>query len=56
MAFELRFGAQDVRLVSREVAFQGHFAVARLTLQHRCFGGGWSEPLTREVFELGIRE
>ena len=53
MAFELRFGAQDVRVLSRERAFRGHFAVARLTLQHRCFGGGWSEPLTREVFERG---
>ena len=53
MAFELRFGAQDVRVLSREAAFRGHFAVARLTLQHRCFGGGWSEPLTREVFERG---
>jgi ADP-ribose pyrophosphatase len=53
MAFELRFGAQDVRVLSREPAFQGHFAVARLTLQHRCFDGGWSKPLTREVFERG---
>ena len=53
MAFELRFGAQDVRVLSREAAFQGHFAVARLTLQHRSFDGGWSEPLTREVFERG---
>ena len=53
MAFELRFGAQDVRVLSRNVAFDGHFSVARLTLQHRCFEGGWSESLTREVFERG---
>ena len=25
----------------------------KLTLQHRCFAGGWSEPLVREVFERG---
>lgn len=53
MSFALRFGAQDVRVLSREAVFSGHFGVAKLTLQHRCFAGGWSEPLTREVFERG---
>jgi ADP-ribose pyrophosphatase len=53
MSFELRFGAQDVRVLVREAVFNGHFAVSRLTLQHRCFAGGWSEALTREVFERG---
>lgn len=50
---ELRFGADAVRVLGDEPAFEGHFAVRRLTLQHRCFGGGWSAPLTREVFERG---
>ena len=47
MAFELRFGAQDVRVLSREAAFQGHFAVARLTL---------TPPLiiTREQMDFAI--
>jgi len=53
MTFELRFGAQDVRTLASNAAFRGHFSVVRLTLQHRCFEGGWSEPLTREVFERG---
>lgn len=53
MAFSLKFGAQDVRVLASEPAYDGHFAVRKLTLQHRCFGGGWSEPLTREVFERG---
>ena len=53
MSFELRFGAQDVRVLAREAVFSGHFAVAKLTLQHRCFAGGWSKPLAREVFERG---
>lgn len=50
---ELIFGAQDVRILDDQVAYSGHFSVRRLTLQHRCFGGGWSEPLVREVFERG---
>ncbi|MCB1841580.1 MAG: NUDIX domain-containing protein [Halioglobus sp.] len=50
---ELTFGAQDVRLLDDTVAWSGHYAVRRLTLQHRLFGGGWSKPLIREVFERG---
>lgn len=53
MALELTFGAGDVRVLEDEPAFSGHFRVRRLTLQHRCFGGGWSRPLVREVFERG---
>jgi ADP-ribose pyrophosphatase len=53
MALELTFGAQDVRILEDEKVFSGHFAVRRLTLQHRCFGGGWSEPQVRELFERG---
>lgn len=53
MSLELTFGAQDVRILEDVAAFSGHFSVRRLTLQHRCFGGGWSKPLVREVFERG---
>jgi ADP-ribose pyrophosphatase len=53
MALELRFGAQDVRILEDETVFSGYFAVRRLTLQHRCFGGGWSQPQVRELFERG---
>jgi len=53
MTLELTFGAGDVRVLEDEPAFSGHFRVRRLTLQHRCFGGGWSRPLVREVFERG---
>ena len=53
MAPELTFGAQDVRILEDREAFSGHFSVRRLTLQHRCFGGGWSEPLVREIFARG---
>ena len=53
MASVLRYGAQDVRVLAEEQAYSGFFRIRRLTLQHRLFGGGWSEPLVREVFERG---
>ncbi len=42
-----------VQLDSRDVAYQGFFRLARYTLRHATFSGGWSETLTREVFERG---
>ena len=53
MTVELTFGTQDVRIVSADVVYEGHFELRKLTLQHRCFAGGWSQPLTRELFERG---
>ena len=53
MSVELQFGAQDVRILASETAYDGHFQLRKLTLQHRCFGGGWSQPLVRELFERG---
>lgn len=50
---ELKFGAQDVRILEEVTAYSGHFTLRKLTLQHRCFAGGWSEPLVRELFERG---
>jgi len=53
MPLQLKFGAQDVRVLEEQTAWSGHFTVRRLTLQHRRFDGGWSDPLVREVFERG---
>ena len=50
---KLRFGANDVRVLESADAFRGHYGVRRLTLEHRRFDGGWSEPVTRELFERG---
>jgi ADP-ribose pyrophosphatase len=44
---------QDVDIQERETVFQGYFRVDRYRLRHRLFGGGWSVPVTREVFERG---
>ena len=53
MTIELTFGAQDVRLLEDQTVWSGHYSMRRLTLQHRRFAGGWSEPVVREVFERG---
>ncbi|GAB5452682.1 MAG: NUDIX domain-containing protein [Halioglobus sp.] len=53
MPFELSFGAQDVRVLEDQVAWSGHYAMRRLTLQYRSFNGGWNDPVQREVFERG---
>tara|TARA_R110002073_G_scaffold217160_1_gene377337 strand:- start:342 stop:962 length:621 start_codon:yes stop_codon:yes gene_type:complete len=50
---ELQFGAQDVRVLEDQTVWSGHYSMRRLTLQHRRFAGGWSEPVVREVFERG---
>tara|TARA_R110002072_G_scaffold5811_2_gene36144 strand:- start:28786 stop:29406 length:621 start_codon:yes stop_codon:yes gene_type:complete len=49
----LQFGAQDVRVLDAQTVWSGHYSMRRLTLQHRRFAGGWSEPVVREIFERG---
>lgn len=53
MALELNFTSQDVKILSDDTVYQGHFSMRKLSLQHRLFDGGWSEPLARELFERG---
>ena len=53
MSFELKYGAQDVRLLDEQTVWSGHYSMRRLTLQHRRFAGDWSDPIVREVFERG---
>ncbi len=43
------FDAEDVEILHEEVLFKGFWTLKRLTLRHRRFAGGWSEPMTREV-------
>jgi ADP-ribose pyrophosphatase len=52
-ALALQFGAQDVRVLEDQIVWSGHYAMRRLTLQHRRFAGGWSDPVVRELFERG---
>lgn len=40
-------------IVERLIRYRGFFAIEVLRLRHALFGGGWSEILTRELFERG---
>ena len=37
----------------KQTVYQGFFRIDRYRLRHRLFGGGWSNEITREVFERG---
>lgn len=47
---EPEFTAADVEVLDRQSPYQGFFRLDRLTLKHRLYAGGWSEPVTRELF------
>ena len=51
--FAPRFSAADAQVLERDVVYHGFFSLVKLSLKHRLFGGGWSQPLTREIFERG---
>lgn len=48
-----QYGHEDVQLVAEEPGYRGFFRLLRLRLRHRLFAGGWSNELTRELFERG---
>lgn len=51
--FSKGLGRADVDLIGRDTPFQGWYRMDRYRFRHRLFNGGWSEVLTREVFERG---
>ncbi|WP_337997957.1 NUDIX domain-containing protein [Oleispirillum naphthae] len=44
---------EKAECLNTESLYHGYFCVNRYTLRQQTFGGGWSEPFTREVFERG---
>jgi len=48
-----RFGAEDYHIETQETLFQGFFRISKLVIRHRLFGGGWSKPVHRELFQRG---
>ncbi len=44
---------QDCQISPAQPCYQGFFAINRYTVRHRLFGGGWSAPMQRELFERG---
>ena len=45
--------AQDVELVEKTTPYRDFFRVDVYRLRHRTFGGGWTEVMSRELFERG---
>ena len=41
---------QAVEILKHETLYQGFFSLERYTLRHTLYQGGWSEPLSRELF------
>jgi ADP-ribose pyrophosphatase len=48
-----QFKRQDVRVIEDICSYQGYFQLRTLKVSHRLFGGGWSAPLSRELFVRG---
>jgi len=44
---------RDVEILAAETPYDGYFRIDRYRLRHRLHDGGWSGPMTREVFERG---
>lgn len=49
----LDFTKDDVDVQAVKTVFQGYFRVDQYQLRHRTFAGGWTGPVTREIFERG---
>ena len=45
--------AQDVELIEKTTPHRGYFRIDVYRLRHKCFGGGWTEVMSRELFERG---
>lgn len=48
-----RFSKHDVRELSTQPLYNGYFKMVQYQFQHRLYNGGWSETVTREIFERG---
>lgn len=44
---------QRIDLIEKTTPFKGYFQIDRYRLKHRRFAGGWTDVMTREVFERG---
>lgn len=44
---------KQFEIIDETTAYQGFFSLKIVTLRHTLYKGGWSAPLTREVFQRG---
>ena len=47
------FTSNDLKILNIEPVYDGFFRMQRYQFRHKLFGGGWSDIVTREVFERG---
>jgi ADP-ribose pyrophosphatase len=47
------FAAKDVEIHGERTVFHGFFTMKSYQFRHRLFQGGWSDLVTREIFERG---
>ena len=45
--------AKNVEIVEKTTSYQGYSRIDVYRLRHRRFGGGWTEVMSREMFERG---
>jgi ADP-ribose pyrophosphatase len=45
--------AKNVELIEKTTLYQGYFQIDVYRLRHKRFGGGWTEVMSREMFERG---
>ena len=45
----MAFDNDDIEVLDDRLAFDGFFQLRSVSLRHRLFEGGWSEPLRREI-------
>ncbi len=43
----------QVEIIEKTTPYEGYFKIDLYTLRHGKFAGGWSQPLSREIFERG---
>ncbi|MGG4671722.1 ADP-ribose diphosphatase [Providencia sp. Me1] len=49
----IKYGKNDVEIISKRKLFNGFFQMVEYQFRHRLFAGGWSKEIRREVFERG---
>ncbi|HJN60108.1 MAG TPA: NUDIX domain-containing protein [Alphaproteobacteria bacterium] len=49
----MRETPDEYEIIERQTPFRGYFRIAKYKLRHRCFDGGWAQPVWRELFERG---
>ncbi|EKT60060.1 ADP-ribose diphosphatase [Providencia sneebia] len=49
----IKYKKDDVEIISKRKLFNGFFQMEEYRFRYRLFEGGWSDEVTREVFERG---